>query len=49
MPFDQLGHMHERDEWLIGRLDQQELQWIAIEGNALERAQYRAKDCATGD
>jgi hypothetical protein len=31
------SHVEERDEWLVGGLDQEELERVAVEGDALER------------
>lgn len=39
----------ERNEWLVGGLDEHELEGVAIEGDALEGAQDGVEDSTTGN
>jgi hypothetical protein len=34
---DYAGLMEQRDEWVVGSLDQEELKRVAVEGNAFQR------------
>ena len=43
------GLREERDEGLVGGLDEHELEGVAVEGDALEGAQDRVKDSATSN
>lgn len=43
------GLREERNEGLVGGLDEHELEGVAVEGDALEGAQDRVKDGATSD
>ena len=43
------GHMEERNEWLIGSLDQQELEGVTVERDAFEGGDDAVHDCATSD
>jgi hypothetical protein len=47
--FDDAGLMEERDKWLVGRFDKQELEWVTVESDSLEGAQDGVQDGATGD
>ena len=46
---DDAGHMEKRNEWLVGGLDQQELEGVTIEGDAFEGGDDTVHDCATSD
>jgi len=46
---DDAGHMEERNEWLVGGLDQQELEGITVEGDAFEGGDNAVHDCATSN
>lgn len=46
---DHAGLVEERDEGLVGGLDQQELERVTVEGDALERVDDRVQDGATSD
>ena len=39
MGLDDIGLVEERDERLVRRLDDHQLELVAVEGNALERLQ----------
>jgi len=41
--------VEEGNEWLVGGLNQHELERVAIERNALERSKDRVKNCASSD
>jgi len=41
--------VEERDEWLVGSLDEHELEGVAIEGDTFQRAQDGVQDGATSD
>lgn len=49
MQLDHIGLVEERDERLIGGLDDHELERVAVECDALERLQDRAERCSAGD
>lgn len=44
-----LGHVEERDEWLIGGSDQQELQGVVVERDALESGEDRMQSGSASD
>jgi hypothetical protein len=46
---DDAGHMEERNEWLVGGLDQQELEGVTVEGDAFEGGDDTVHHCATSD
>ena len=39
----------KRDEGLVGGLDQHKLEWVSIEGNALQGTKDCVEDCSSGD
>lgn len=41
--------MHERDKWLVCRLDEEELERVVVEGDALQGSQDRVQDGASSD
>ena len=49
MLLDDLGLMEERDERLVGRRNEHELQRVAIERDALECGYDRTKNGTTSD
>lgn len=44
---DHLEHVEERNEGLVGGLDEKELEGVTVECDALEGAEDRVKDGAT--
>ena len=46
---DDAGHMEERNKWLVGGLDQQELEGVAVEGDTFEGGNDAVHDCATSN
>lgn len=49
MILDDTSLVEERNEGLIGSLDQHELERVAIESNALERGEDSVQDSATSN
>jgi hypothetical protein len=47
--FDDPRLMEERNKRLVGRFDQQELEWISVESYALEGTQDGVQNSASGD
>jgi hypothetical protein len=43
------GLLEQRDEWLVGCLDEHELQRVAVECDALQRRDDCVKEGATSD
>ena len=43
-----LGHVEERDEGLVGSLNEQELKGVPVEGNALQSSENRVHGGAAG-
>jgi hypothetical protein len=47
--FGDLGHVEERDHGLVGRLNEQNLEGVAVKGNALQSGEDRVHGGATSD
>lgn len=49
MLFDNIRLVEQRDEWLVGGLYQQELQWVPVVRDALEGAQNSVEKSTAGN
>lgn len=49
MVFENAGHLEERNEGLVGSFDQEELERVSVEGDALKGGDNRVHDSAASD
>lgn len=47
--FDDAGLMEQRDEWVVSGLHQEELQRVAVEGNAFQRREDGVEHSTTSN
>ena len=49
MGLHDVGHVEERDDWLVGSLDEQDLEGVPVEGDALQSSEDGVHGGATGN